>query len=175
MNRVLITTDFWVFDTSSIIHVRRIVTAILDRRAVFGRLTEMVDRGVLVYPSQVLPELARLTNPKATQPDLPQTWAKRNQSQATRFGLLLEEAKEVLAVIPRIIDPEKAGVEEADPYVLALGRHLDGQGHRVTVVTEERKDTPTKMSLNTACGRFRLPCLPLEAFLDEQGIWRRAS
>lgn len=173
MNRALIATDFWVFDTSSIIEVRRLIPR-AERRAVFDKLTNLVNADALVYPPQVLPELARLTNPKSTDPDMPQVWAKRNQVRATRYSLLLEEAKAILAVVPRIIDPEKAGVEEADPYVLALAVHLAEQGHRVTVITEERRDYPAKMSLNTACGRFRLPCLPLEAFLEERGIWRRA-
>jgi hypothetical protein len=123
-----------------------------------------------------LPELGRFTDKrKSTDPDLPLQWAKRNQVCATRYGLLLNEAKAILAVVPRIIDPDKAGEEEADPYILALAKCMGDEGHRVTVITEERRDRPAKMSLTTACGRLRLPCLPLEAFLEERGIWVRGQ
>jgi hypothetical protein len=61
-------------------------------------------------------------------------------------------------------------VEEADPYVLAMARRLLAEGKDVRIVTEEKNDTPRKMSLNTAAGLLRLPSVPLRAFLEFEKI-----
>jgi hypothetical protein len=55
-------------------------------------------------------------------------------------------------VVPRVLDPEKdTGVEEADPYILALAIQLQGL-MTFEFMTEHAKDLPTKMSLRTAAG-----------------------
>ena len=158
----------WVIDTSSILEVRRKLPR-PHQQTVYSKLDGCVNDGILVYPKHVLGELERAANDKAT--DLPYQWTKRNEARATRFGSLFDEVKKVLAQVPKIIDPDKLGVEEADPYVLALATYLASQGNIVTVVTEERKDRPDKMSMNTACGLLGLLCLPMSAFLAQQGIW----
>lgn len=81
--------------------------------------------------------------------------------------------KEILAhpQVSRVVDPDKAGVEEADPYVLALAVYLKREGYDVTVLTEETKNRPDKLSMNTACGLLRLWCLSIEPFLVERNIW----
>jgi hypothetical protein len=130
-----------------------------------------VNEGVLTYPLQVLGELERFSD--KSKADLPYDWAKRNEARATRFSVLLNEVKQVLAVVPKILDPDKTGVEEADPYVLALAMYLRNSDPelKVTVLTEERKDRPDKMSMTTACGVLELICLPIITFLELQGIW----
>ena len=102
----------------------------------------------------------------------PFQWAKKNQVRATRYGPQFEKVREVLAhpQVRNILDPDKTGVEEADPYVLGLAMYLKDQGD-VTVITEERRDRPGKLSMNTACGLLRVYCLSMEPFLAEQGIW----
>jgi hypothetical protein len=62
------------------------------------------------------------------------------------------------------------GVEEADPYLLAVAVRLRVGGKDARVVTEEIKDTPAKMSLNTACGLVGVPSVPLRAFLQFEKI-----
>jgi hypothetical protein len=75
----------------------------------------------------------------------------------------------------RVVDPNNTGVEEADSYVLALAVHLKRLGHEVTVLTEETKNRPDKLSMNTACGLLRLWCLAIEPFLVDRGIWTRGG
>ena len=69
-------------------------------------------------------------------------------------------------MVPDVLDRE-AQFEEADPYVLGLAVEIRAGGQKIVVVTEERKDRPDKLSMNTACGMLRLPCLPVEALLRE--------
>ncbi len=70
-----------------------------------------------------------------------------------------------------MLDVDKAaGADEADPYILGLGLHLKAQNHEVTVVSEERRDRPDKMSLNTACGILKLYCVPLFGLLQDRGL-----
>jgi hypothetical protein len=79
--------------------------------------------------------------------------------------------KDVLAVVPEVLDPDKdTGAEEADPYLLAIATRLRGEGKDARVVTQETKDTPRKMSLNTACGLLGIPSVPLSAFLKFEKI-----
>jgi len=72
---------------------------------------------------------------------------------------------------PTEVWEKTTGADEADPYVLALALKLSSDGHQTTVITEERKDRPQKMSLNTACGLHRLVCVPIMAFLASRGLW----
>lgn len=132
----------------------------------------MVEAGALVFPVQVYDELERARKPK--KEDLPFDFADANKKQATVLGTDYDYVGRVMAVTPNVLDHEKTrGVDEADPYVLALALKLSEEGHLVTVLTEERKDRPDKMSMNTACGLLRLPCVPMVAFLESQGFWSR--
>jgi hypothetical protein len=91
---------------------------------------------------------------------------------ATRHGTDFELVRRVLAKVPTVLDPDKpGGADEADPYILGLALNLKDKGHEVTVVSEERKDRPDKMSLNTACGLLRLYCVPLMGLLRDQDIF----
>ena len=135
----------------------------------------MPDPVSVIDTSSIL--LVRRTVVRANQAgvfhDLPLSWALSNSAQATRIDVPFETLKDVISRVSDIFDPEKPGVDEADPYVLALAMHLRSQGLSVTVLTEERKDRPNKVSMNTACGGLGLVCLPMERFLRINGIWRR--
>lgn len=161
-----------VIDTSSIIEVRRIVPK-SEQKRVFKALAELVIQGKIVYPIEVVAELERHSNLKSSNPDLPYKWTKENQEQATRFGPQFGHLSTILShpQVRSIVDPDKTGVEEADPFVLALASFLKEQGHEVTVATQETKDRPDKLSMTTACGLLRLFRLPLNAFLAQEKIW----
>jgi rRNA maturation endonuclease Nob1 len=158
----------WVFDTSSIIAVRRLQN--IDKVAIFAGLTTLVDNGRLVYPMEVVEELKRTADPDA--PDLQYVWAKENASNATpRAKCSFDEVKEVLAVVSDVLDPNKdSGVEEADPYVLAAAVKLKDDGIDARVVTQETRDLPTKMSISTAAGILGIPSVPLRAVLSVERI-----
>ena len=83
----------------------------------------------------------------------------------------MNDVKAVLAVVPDILDPEKeSGVDEADPYVLALAMKMRSDGNDAPVVTQETRDAPRRLSLNTACGILGIPSAPLRGFLRAEGI-----
>lgn len=169
--------DLWVIDTSSIIQVRQSIPP-PDRPKVFNALTAAVDRGVLLFPKQVLDELEEATNARRdkTKPDLPYEWAKRNGGAATREGFSGENLVRILEdpIIARVVDPDKLGKEEADPYILELATRLAAQGHAVTVLTEDMKEKGViKTSLRTACSILRIPSYGIEIFLERHGIWRK--
>src|SRR5690349_19964733 len=105
----------------------------------------LVTEGVLSYPAEVVRELSAYAGS-----DPLSDWAKRNQSVANRHGPMFDQAKELLAdaQVKRVLDVDKTGKEEADPYVLALATHLKKARIEVTVITEEKKDRPDKLSLS---------------------------
>jgi hypothetical protein len=158
----------WVIDTSSICEVRRLPN--IDKPKTFTALTKLVKATRLVYPPEVVDELKRSADPDA--PDAQFQWAESNAAHATPQATCTpEETKTVLAIVPEVLDPMKdAGAEEADPYVLAAALKLREQGTDARVVTQETKDTPTKMSLNTAAGILGIPSVPLRGLLLTEKI-----
>jgi len=164
--------DRFVADTSALAAIREIERiGKRGEKAVFDRLRDFVADGRLVYPTQVIDELEQYRD--ADEYYRPYEWARENRARATRYGPLLEVVAEILRhpQIKNVLDHEKGeGAEEADPHVLALALRLKREGHEVTVLTQERRDRPRKLSLNTACGLLRIFCLPVEAFLVEHGI-----
>ena len=163
--------ELWVADTSSIVEVRRIVRR-QDQDGVFRALSQLVNDDVLIYPVQVVKELERYKGGGSGQ-DRPYEWVKENQEHATRHGTDFESLKAILEhpQVRQIVDPDKIGVEEADPYVLELAARFR-ETYAVTVLTEEIRDKPAKLSMNTACGLLRLVPLRMGAFLVQQGIWQ---
>ena len=149
--------------TEDTLEAGRTAHASADWRSAFDLLTALAASGKLVFPVEVLNELKRWA--AETSKDLPFQWAKQNASAARRTASL-ERVREVLSVVSDVLDKESQ-VEEADPYVLALALEIRAGGQKVVVVTEERKDRPDKLSMNTACGLLRVPCLPVEALLRE--------
>ena len=134
-------------------------------------MTRLVDAGELVFPTEVDAELERFRKPGADDPI--GDWVATSKRQATRFGPQFEHVKTVLAdpQTRRVVDPDKDGVDEADPHVLALALALREKAD-VVVIAEETKDRPDKLSMATACGVLRLVRLPVSAFLYERNIWR---
>ncbi len=169
--------DVWVIDTSSIIEVRRPALQIPTPRlaAVYRQLGELVNQGSLVFPRKVLDELERQAGMIAAtgSADLPYEWARQNAETATRHGTDYGALREVLAVegIAQLLDPDKRGVEPADPYVLALAHQLRGLGDFPRVITEDRRDAPDKVALASACGLVGIPVVPTRAFLLNRRIW----
>lgn len=159
--------DLWVIDTSSVIAVRELRKDV--QREAYRKLSDLAERGTLLFPLQVLDELKRIADP--SRPDPPLKWATENKAKATCTPIPFEIVREVLAEVDDLLDYEKPTPdEEADPYVLALAVELQQKGHRVTVITEDRRDRPGKTSLATACGVFHVPSLPVRMFLKRQGV-----
>ena len=162
--------QYFVIDTSSLIEVRRLVP-VARLAAVLRSLSKLVDSGELVFPAEVDDELDRFRKPDTHDPI--GDWASAAKRRATRFGHQFEHLKQVLndPQVKRVVDPAKAGVDEADPYVLSLALALRGRAE-VVVIAQETRDRPDKLSMATACGVLRLVRLPVAAFLFEQEIWR---
>lgn len=161
----------WVIDTSSICEVRRLPNVGSSQRtAILAGLTALVEQGTLVYPPEVVDELARHADPDAPDPQF--KWAKDNAPLATpNATCTLDQTKAILAVVPEVLDPAKdSGAEEADPYVLAAAQKLRASGTDARVVTQETKDSAGKMSLSTAAGILGIPSVPLRGLLLATGI-----
>jgi len=157
----------WIIDTSSIIQVRRLDNK--KKTAIFRKMSALVEAGRLVFPKEVVKEMERFADPDS--PDEQYEWAAHHESEACKDGPSLGEVRDVLAKVRKVLDPDKdTGADEADPYVLAMALRARDRGEDARVVTQERKETPTKMSLSTAAGLLGLPSVPLEAFLEFEGI-----
>ncbi len=160
--------EVWVVDTSSITEVRRKVPR-PEQPAVYRELEALVRKGHLVFPVQVLDELKRAHDKK--REDLPLDWAKRVESDAVSNPSLDTVKNDVLAKVPEVLDPDKAGgPEEADSYILARAVELRRDNRSVTIITQEKNDKPGKLSLSTAAGLLLIPAVSMLPFLKSQGI-----
>lgn len=118
----------WVVDTSSLIQIKSEVShAARDR--VFDAMTALVHETRLMFPREVLAELKRDSDNR--HPDRPLVWAISVETEACKTAPTFDEVKAVLAAVPDVIDPAKeSGVDEADPYVLALARPAPSRRRR---------------------------------------------
>ncbi len=162
--------QLWVADTCALSQVRRIArVGKAGEVAVFKELTKRVLDGRIIYPAEVISELKQ----QGSSPFYPYHWADGHRAKATPKTPLFDNVKELLKdpQVKLVLDPTKTGTpEEADPYVLALALRHKMAGDEVVVLSEERRDRPNKLSVNTACGLLRLYCLPIEAFLVQEAI-----
>lgn len=98
-------------------------------------------------------------------------WTERIAPEACPAQSAFAKVKEILSEVPDILDPNKdGGADEADPYVLALAADLRAQGFDARIVTQETKDSPRKMSLNTAAGVLGIPSVPLRGLLRAENL-----
>ncbi len=135
----------------------------------YAALTALAADCRLKFPPQVLRELKR--DVEGYSPDEACVWAMGVETTACDVVPSFEEVKAVLAVVADVLDSAKeSGVDEADPYVLALAARLRADGHDARVVVQEVKDTPRKLSLNTACGILGIPSVPLLGLLRAEAI-----
>lgn len=164
-------SPIWIIDTSAIVEIKSFVPRD-QRERVFAALAALVTEGRLKFPVEVLRELKR--DVEGHRPDQACLWASGVEGAACDVAPSYEEVKETLAVVPDILDSMKeSGVDEADPYVLALAAKLRLKGDDARVVSQEVRDTK-KISLNTACGMLGIPSVPLRGFLRAEGIFREA-
>lgn len=153
----------WVFDTSALIAIKSKLS-LTDRVVAFAAMGHLVGEGRLKFPRQVLVELS-------PHKDQAQAWVKIHSPAASEGEPTLFEVRAVLKAVPDILDPAKdSGEDEADPYVLAMALKLIDSGVAARVVTEESRDYPTKLSLNTAAGILGIPSVPLKGFLRAEDI-----
>ena len=157
----------WVMDTSALIQIKSFVPHHL-RSSIFQALGALVSDARLVFPRHVLRELRR---DSSREPDQACAWALSVETTACSDAISLDRVKEVLALVPDILDHMKdAGEDEADPYVLALALQLKADQQDARIVVQEIRDSPRKLSLNTASGMLGIPSVPLLGLLKAEKI-----
>ena len=167
----------WVADTCALIEIRRLVRSPDGRhptaqKVIFAELGKLVTQGQLIYPVEVWTEL-KLENEKAkdkTQ-DLVFKFADEHKANAAKKADT-ETIKTLLGdgLTRFVMDPDSED-DEADVYVLGVAYELLQQSVPVGVLTQERKDQPHKLSVNTACGHLEIVCMPMPAFLHSRGLY----
>ena len=122
-----------VLDSNSCIDLKRRVR-ILQQWRFFLEMTELVQRGSLVFPWEVRQELVKIQHP-----DVPGAWA------GYAFGLIPADLADIDERLTDAIReryyPHLAQAiddrEDADPYVVGMALTLRAKGIRNVVVTED--------------------------------------
>ena len=166
--------EVFVIDTSSVIEVRRLMSQerTTNVTAVYTQLIRLAKAETLRFPKGVIDEIKAGASAITRGPDQANDWAIACERDAVPHHELLDETKHVLAEVPDLLDAHKpSSTDEADPYVVALALKLTNAGMTVTVITDERRDTPDKTSMGSACGVMRIPAVSMRVFLARRRIW----
>ena len=156
----------WILDTSALVEAKSALS-VADQWQTFKTLEDMVRDGAVAMPRLVIREISEIAHP-----DLPGAWApgvRDIQSHPLDPGW--EHLQRVMAEAGDVVDANKPK-EDADPYVLALALHLQGEGHEVWVVTEDCVDR-NRIAVTTACGRLGINHCSVRTFLRGLGIKTR--
>jgi hypothetical protein len=159
------TEPVWVLDTSGLIRLRSEVSK--EQRSLVEReLTRLVNTGRLLFVVQSVKELQRYQgtdNPA-------RIWAEQNQGTGAARQPSLDTVKHVLAQVPEVLDTDKVGEEEADPYILAIALELKSEGADARIVTNESRTTGPKMPLASAAGYLNIASVSLRTMLKFERI-----
>lgn len=123
-------------DASSIIIVRTSFSR-KDQELVYQGMHALAEAKRLFFPNEVIKELERYAGKE--NPAL--QWVRSCDSKALSVDCDFTRVKSILALVPEILDSDKEGTEEADPYILTVAQTLKEAGKDVRVVTEEFKTT----------------------------------
>ncbi len=158
----------WVIDSSSIVDLKIIPHAL--RPQVIRHLDALVANGRLIYPRQVLEELKGYAPPKALNNDVPYSWAKGHEARACHPDRLVAEAKAILDAHPDLIDPDSAGKDPADPYIVALAQKLRSGGVDARIVTNDTRQINNKVSVAAVAGLLGSPSTVMRIPLRGEGF-----
>src|ERR1044071_7515938 len=169
----------YVIDTSSVTEIRRQFSQLSrsDLRALYEKLSPLVNNETLLFPIQVYRELEYgNVNLKGKGPDdAPFEWIRQHKHHAISDTELFDHVRRVLEITPNLVDSDKVhGADEADPWVVGLALSVIESGSRATVITEDRRDRLNKTSIQSACGLLNVPAIFVVEFLQHKGFVPRS-
>lgn len=160
----------YVFDTSSIRSLQHFYPRVF--KSIWDGLDDLVSQQRLISTREVFNELER----QAVSAEVLK-WAKNNKSLFTtpsaaelQFVATIFQIKHFQALIG--VQQRLKGTPVADPFVIACAKINKG-----TVVTEEGWLRPSKSltpkpnaaKIPNVCTHFKVPCIDLEEFMQQQG------
>lgn len=134
--------------------------------SVWGALTDLVQGRELCYPNEVIEELER-----TARGERPLDWAKSNAADRRHHGATLQHQQWVIHQVSDIVDLSARNTQEpAARFVLAQAFELEDAGEETTVVSEDFRPKPTRISLHEGCNRLGIRCTRLMDFLTDAGL-----
>jgi hypothetical protein len=151
----------YVFDTSSIRSLQHFYPSVF--KTIWDGLDGLVQRQNLISTREVWNELGR----QNVSADV-LAWAKQNkQIFTTPNAAELQFVAQILQIkhFQSLIGEQQRlkGTPVADPFVIACAKIKGG-----TVVTEEQLK-PNAAKIPNVCAHFKVPCIDLEKFMQQQG------
>jgi hypothetical protein len=144
-----------VIDAPAINYVGRKIEA----PAIFDALHDHIQEEKLCFPDEVLEELKRLAKGEFTY-----SWVKAAAVSRFNKGAAYKHYVAVTSQVTELIDIY-AEHESSCAAVLAQAYSLILAGHPVTVITEDVRDKPTRISLAAACERMHMTWCRLDQYL----------
>jgi hypothetical protein len=151
----------YVFDTSSIRSLQHFYPSVF--KTIWDGLDGLVQKQNLISTREVWNELGR----QNVSADV-LAWAKQNKQIFTtpntaelQFVAQIFQTKHFQSLIGE--QQRLKGTPVADPFVIACAKIKGG-----TVVTEEQLK-PNAAKIPNVCAHFKVPCIDLEKFMQQQG------
>ena len=144
----------YVIDTSALTDLHQVVYAPDVFKALWAKLAELADKGLLLAPREVYNEIAR-------GDDALITWARQHKRMfCDPDGEQQSLVRDILQRFPKLVDSTKL-TPAADPFVIALaetGKH--------TVVCSEKGGMPGHTKIPDVCRARGVHCV------DSLGMFR---
>lgn len=150
----------WVIDASA---VNYIAARSSNYNAVFSELTQLVADGELSFCDEVCDELDRTAE---NEPGA--LWATTVRGQRQDGGAGIAATSWVIRNVRDIVDPDAR--HDSMPYVLALARMFQQDGHQITVITEDSLEKPTRRALSEACTELSIASCDVAEWMATLGI-----
>ena len=149
----------WVLDPSALIQFKQLVK-VENQWQFFRCLERMVEEGSLYICRSAVHEM------KVKHPDAPGAWAYGVRRKVQQCYDPTEESRaQVMRVAGDVVDPEDEE-DDADLYVIAQALDLQGLGRQVVVVTRDRLNYASHISVAEACGRLNISTCDERAFVE---------
>ena len=156
----------YVLDTEAVLTIPRIIRP-NQLYNFLDDLVEFVEQGEVCFPDAVIAECRRIASGEVTA-----VWIHAVSGSRLHKSIPHRHTVEILGKCSALLDEDAESDLETSPIsVAALADFLSqANSGRPYVVSEDRIDLPTRMSLVTACDVLGFPVMDTATFINSLGF-----
>jgi hypothetical protein len=162
--------NYYVIDSSSLIHLN-MHYPINVFPGVWKKLEELVNRGLLVSPKEVLKEISQ-------KDDSLKRWAGKNKAMFRDLDeKQIKIAMGILAKYPPLAKSDSENIA-ADPFVIALAIEIEKDSKqalfhdmRKNIIVTEEKLVRDRIRIPFVCREYGIECIELLQLFEKEG-WK---
>lgn len=151
--------DIYIVDTSSWLRIQEHP----DGNRILDAMYRLVSSGRIKAPPEVFDELKQL-NEASGWVKLHKSSILENRNADIEYLMLVGEVAHACQAMSAI----RSAKNKADPYVVALAKHLSSNPGKCVVVADETLKSRPGRKLPSACGKFGIECVNVLELLQRE-------